>query len=102
MTAKTDDEKYIAAKLEKAGRDAEIELLAALNMVDLFDFCYAIKSRTKSEEKLLEKVTLKKQEKGSEDYSLEKITDIVGLRFVTLFKLEKPLVFQKILEIYLG
>ncbi|EKE06186.1 MAG: RelA/SpoT protein [uncultured bacterium] len=88
---------YYELMLEKDGIQAENELLAALQQSGIFKKCYAHKSRVKPEKKLVEKIERKRKEKL--DYNLQCITDVVGIRLVTLFRADMPSVFETILDI---
>ena len=88
---------YFALRLENEGKAAEMKMLVALNQSGIFKLCYAHKSRVKSEEKLLTKKKIKCKKKP--DYVLTDISDVIGVRFVTLFRLEMPVVFEKIIQI---
>jgi ppGpp synthetase/RelA/SpoT-type nucleotidyltranferase len=90
-------ESYFELFLENAGRQAETEIMSALRQTDLLGMCYAYKSRVKSEEKLIEKKNRKLKEKNY--YKLQDITDVIGIRFVTLFKFDMCKVFDKIIDI---
>lgn len=92
-----DYDKYVALKLSSQGEKAETNMLASLAQSGVFDLCYAKKSRVKTEETLIEKKLRKLAEKPN--YDLTDITDVIGIRFVTLFRLEMPIVFKKIIEI---
>lgn len=89
---------YKALLLEKEGKEQEKLLLSALNQTGVLSSCYAYKSRVKSEEKLIEKVKIRHDE-GYVDYSIADITDVVGLRLITLFRVDMPNLFEKILKI---
>lgn len=60
------------------------DVLEHLRRNKISDLCYAVKIRTKSEAKLLEKKGRKRLEKPN--YELRDITDVVGLRLVALFR----------------
>lgn len=90
-----DTPKYIASKLEMEGIAQMPKVLQMLRDSGLSDLCYAYKIRTKSEEKLIEKVERKKENCVS--YSLADITDIVGLRLVALFRAEMVEIFNGVL-----
>lgn len=90
-------ENYNALTLETEARNAESNMMAALDRSDIFSLCYAKKSRIKKEHKLIEKVRIKTKKKPH--YSLSDITDVIGIRFVTLFRNEIPIVCEKLIEI---
>ena len=86
-----------ALRIKVAGQDAETQLLTALKQVGLSNICYAYKSRVKGDSELVEKLNRKLPEKP--DYHLESITDVVGLRIVTLFRQDMLSVVEKILSL---
>jgi ppGpp synthetase/RelA/SpoT-type nucleotidyltranferase len=73
-----------AHKVCAPAQAALTELLRAFQLSDIGIF-YLFKSRAKSVERTIEKVLWKRKEKDPL-YEPEKITDIVGLRVVTLFR----------------
>lgn len=91
------DERYTALTLESEGDKARHSLMSSLTQSDLLKMCYAYKSRVKSEEKLLEKKNRKIEEKP--EYTLSSITDVIGVRFVTLFRDDMPKVFERLADI---
>lgn len=78
-----DNIKFLATHISHAAEEAERKILQILKTVKLQEQCYAYKSRVKPWDKLVEKVELKKKEK---DYNLCSVTDVLGLRVVTLFR----------------
>lgn len=86
---------YNALRLETAGREYEKQVLNAVSSCGIASLCYAYKSRVKSEAKLVEKVQRKELEKPG--YKLESITDVIGLRLITLFRNEIPKVLNEVL-----
>lgn len=87
---------YIALHMQTSGNKFMPDVLQMLRNSGLSDICYAYKIRTKSEAKLIEKVNRKKEDKPT--YSLEHITDVVGLRLVALFKAEMVDIFESVLS----
>lgn len=65
------------------------------------DIAYAIKARIKDDFKIVSKV-LKKRNQGKSGYNVSDIRDVVGLRIITLFRLDAlnvvPLLLAKIQE----
>src|SRR5690606_34672281 len=55
------------------------------------------KSRAKPNDKLLEKV--RRKQKEHETYSLRNITDVIGFRFVALFRAEMPKIVAKVVAL---
>lgn len=89
---------YFALFLEKEGRLHEKQMLDSLKQSNVLENCYAYKSRVKTEEKLLEKLKIKLEE-GKEGYSLKDITDVIGLRLVTLFRVDMVNSLEEIVKI---
>ncbi|WP_201629304.1 RelA/SpoT domain-containing protein [Psychrobacter maritimus] len=77
--------------------DTHQKIVNYLNGHDISKVCYAHKSRVKSEDGLLEKVIRKKKEK--EEYCLEDITDVIGVRFVVLYKKDIVTTIRQIIKI---
>lgn len=90
------DMRYAAVKLQMKGQEVQREIIDFIIRSKLSDFCYAYKCRVKPEKKLLEKVEIKRKKK---DYSIHSITDVVGLRLVTLFRTDMIDVVDQLLEI---
>lgn len=88
---------YNALRLETAGRNREKDVLNSLVSCGIASLCYAFKSRVKSETKLVEKVNRKVREKA--DYELSHVTDVIGLRLITLFRNEIHQVLNEILKL---
>ena len=78
------EEKFHASEISHSAEAAEQALLAILKTANLQSNCYAYKTRVKSWKKLLSKLELKRKKKPA--YSLNDITDVLGLRIVTLFR----------------
>ncbi|MGE4544051.1 MAG: hypothetical protein AB7D06_08080 [Pedobacter sp.] len=91
---------YSALLLESEGRKGEELLINALKQAGVLSDCYAYKTRVKTEEKLIEKVSIKKQE-GKIDYDILNVTDVIGLRLITLFRVDMVNIFEKLLNIVL-
>lgn len=95
MESTTDD--FVALILHSAGKDEAPEILKTLRDGNISDLCYAYKIRIKPAEKLVEKKERKLKEKKG--YQITSITDVVGLRLVTLFKGEMINLLDKVLAI---
>jgi ppGpp synthetase/RelA/SpoT-type nucleotidyltranferase len=91
---------YRALKLETASQLVQEDIFRTFQQAGILEQCYAYKSRIKPEEKLLKKVELKK--KAKPDYCLENITDVIGIRLVTLFRSEMPSVVEDVLNLILN
>jgi len=78
----------------KESQQAIINYISSHNISDI---CYAYKSRIKTESGLIEKRQRKEIEK--KEYCLEDITDVIGLRFVVLFKKDIVSVINEIISI---
>jgi ppGpp synthetase/RelA/SpoT-type nucleotidyltranferase len=98
MTKTEHQDKYTALALETNGSKAEAQVLQLLRDCKLSNLCYAYKIRTKTEDRLIHKVSLKRQEHGRERYALTDITDVVGLRLVALFKGDMVDLFDGVLS----
>lgn len=53
---------------------------------NISDFVYAVRSRIKPVDKIVEKVKRKREVEKRDPYGVESLTDIVGFRFVVLFR----------------
>lgn len=95
MTAQK--EEILALRLERDGKEAERELLHLISQAFRNIPCYAYKSRVKSDARLIEKLGRKRASKP--EYTLESITDVVGLRIVTLFRREMPEVVKQVVAL---
>lgn len=80
--------------------DTQQKIINYLNKHDISKICYAHKSRVKSENGLVEKVIRKKLEKPQ--YCMEDITDVIGVRFVVLFKKDIVTTIKEIITILVG
>lgn len=79
--------------------DAQQRIIGFLNNHKVSEICYAQKSRVKTESDLIEKVKRKKIDKL--EYSLDSITDVIGVRFVVLFKKDIVETVREIISILL-
>src|SRR5688500_9141553 len=52
------------------------------------DLAYAVKVRVKEDYKIVEKVLRKRAEKRDPTYDVSRLRDIVGLRVITLYRLD--------------
>ncbi len=75
------------------------KLLAGVSMGDpsIESLAYLIKCRVKAHDRLVEKI-LDRRAKGKPDYSASDVTDIVGLRVLTLYRAELPVLVKHFLE----
>ncbi|TKV80097.1 tetratricopeptide repeat protein [Bradyrhizobium elkanii] len=84
MSDNEQDLELRAFRIHAPAQKALQEILNALqSSTDVF---YAVRSRVKPVKAILEKTQRKRREGGREDYQPEDITDIVGVRVVTLFR----------------
>lgn len=97
MATQVDDDKYNALMLEKEGMAIIPAIINALAGSNIAASCYAYKIRNKSKEKLREKKSRKLHEKP--DYGIDNITDVVGLRLITLFKKDMPKMLEDTLSL---
>lgn len=95
MAAQT--EEILALRLERDGKEAERDLLHLISQAFRNTPCYAYKSRVKSDARLIEKLSRKRLSKP--EYTLDSITDVVGLRIVTLFRREMPEVVKQVVAL---
>lgn len=84
-----------AVRLENGGQKNVQQIWHALASCGIGNLCYAYKSRVKPEKKLVEKVHRKIKE--NPQYSIEAITDVIGVRLITLFKNEIPKILNEVL-----
>jgi len=84
MDSLMSEEKFFASEISHSAEAAENQLLEILKTSNLRDKCYAYKSRVKTWKSLISKVEIKRKKKP--EYNLEDITDVLGLRVVTLFR----------------
>jgi len=77
------DLNLLATHISHAAEAAEADVLQILKTAKLQEQCYAYKSRVKPWDKLVQKVNIKRKEK---EYSVLSVTDVLGLRVVTLFR----------------
>ena len=70
-----------------------------LNSHELQNLCYARKSRVKSKEDILEKYDRKRCEPEKKHYRIEDISDVIGLRFIVLFKQDVIPVIKSIIAL---
>jgi ppGpp synthetase/RelA/SpoT-type nucleotidyltranferase len=78
------------------------KLLAGVSMGDpsIEDLAYLIKCRVKAHDRLVEKI-VDRRAKGKPQYSAKEVTDIVGLRVLTLYRAELPALVRHFLEFVL-
>lgn len=74
-----------ALKAHADAPDALQRIVFAFQSSDVWKVFYAIRHRVKTHDKIVEKV-LRKRREGKPTYEPEKVTDIVGIRIVTLFR----------------
>ena len=77
-------DKAIAETINAKAKDIHVNITKYLSDHDIQNTCYAYKSRVKSKEALLEKIDRKKADKP--DYDIYDISDVIGVRFIVLFK----------------
>jgi len=90
------DEKYFALRLEHDAQAALEDIMDVLSKSGIANEAYAIKSRVKTEQKLVEKLGRKRAVK---EYGLENITDVIGIRIVSLFREDMIDIFRKLIEL---
>lgn len=72
-------------QLLAAARDFLERLVAALRYSELFDGAYAVTSRLKRPARLQDKIASRRVD-GRPDYTLADVTDITGIRFISLYR----------------
>lgn len=92
-----DDDSGKAQFIHLKAKESQQTIINYINSHNISDICYAYKSRVKTEIGLIEKTERKKIEK--EEYCLEDITDVIGLRFVVLFKKDIVSVINEVISI---
>ncbi|MBC9072680.1 hypothetical protein IAI53_11955 [Thauera sp. CAU 1555] len=91
------DDQYVALLVSSEGDKAVGPIIEFMRRTGLTSGCYAYKFRVKSKEDLIHKKNRKTQEKPH--YKLADITDVVGVRLVTLFKGEMLSTYSKLIDI---
>ncbi|MBN7798744.1 tetratricopeptide repeat protein [Parahaliea mediterranea] len=91
------EDELAAGRIELGANAAIVDLLSALALTNLPSMCYAYKSRVKPNSKLIHKKSIKVKERP--DYEIHHITDVVGVRFVSLFRHEMPAIVSEILSL---
>lgn len=87
----------IAAHLESEGSRVVGSLLDNLISAGITKDCYAYRFRVKSKKDILNKLSRKIKTKP--DYQLKNITDVIGIRIVTLFKSDMLNVYRGLINI---
>lgn len=88
---------YKALRIEGCAKEALTRVRAAITDTGIEHACYAVRARVKPESRLVEKVGRKRETKP--EYDLESITDVIGIRLITLFRRDLPEVLTKVLDI---
>ncbi|MGE8365970.1 MAG: hypothetical protein ACN6OP_25845 [Pseudomonadales bacterium] len=86
-----------ALRIEGRAKEALARVRSAIADTGIEQACYAVRARVKSESRLVEKVGRKRETKP--EYQLESITDVIGIRLVTLFRRDLPEILTKVLDI---
>lgn len=86
-----------ALRIEGRAKEALVRVRAAITDTGIEQACYAVRVRVKPESRLVEKVGRKRETKP--DYQLESVTDVIGIRLVTLFRRDLPDILTKVLDI---
>ena len=74
-------------------------IVSYLNDHELQNLCYARKSRVKSKKDILGKYNRKKTDPDKKGYKIEDISDVIGLRFIVLFKQDVIPVINSIISL---
>lgn len=91
--------KYNALMLQMAGEKLEANLIDFIKKSKMDELCYSYKSRVKTQERLIEKTKRKKEKEDKPNYNLKDITDVLGIRFISLFRLKLPDIFEKMISL---
>lgn len=102
----TDQERLDAVRMIGVARDvadvALAYLLRSLETLSVSKHVYARRHRIKTEKGIEEKVERKRKEPTKSTYGWEEITDIIGLRFITLYRDDIGPVTESIFKSLLG
>lgn len=88
-----------ALRIESKAEKCVAVITQALNNAGITDACYAVRLRVKNEERLTEKVKRKRERDGKPEYQVESITDVIGIRLITLFRSELIAVLEKVMDL---
>lgn len=91
-------EQKVAVLLQDEAKKAEEMLVLLIRQSERFSSFYSYKTRAKAD--IIEKLTRKR--KIETEYDISDITDIVGVRFITLFRVEMVEVYNIITDIIQG
>lgn len=87
-------------KLLSAARDYLKRLMDTVRYSQLFDETYAITSRLKNASRLQDKIVAKQAE--GRNYTLASVTDIIGVRFISLYRQDIARNVRAMLEMVIG
>lgn len=91
-----DDDQYIALLISSQGEKEAIRLVDFMRRSGLTSDCYAYKFRVKSKSDILSKKSRKIEKKPQ--YKLIDITDVIGVRLVTLFKSDMLKAYEVLID----
>ena len=91
-----DDDQYKALLIASQGEKEAVQLVDFIRRAGLTSDCYAYKFRVKSKSDLLSKKSRKIEKKPK--YELTDITDVIGVRLVTLFKSDMLRAYEVLIE----
>ena len=77
-----------ALRIESCAKEAMQTVRGAIANTGIEKACYAVRLRVKPEARLVEKVGRKRETKPA--YTIESITDVIGIRLITLFRRDLP------------
>lgn len=92
-----EQDKVRAAIIAGFAKDEQQNVMSYLTQKDILSQCYATKIRVKNETAIIEKVLRKRVEKQT--YDIDSITDIIGVRFILLFKQSIPALVENLIGI---
>jgi len=78
---------------------ARLMTLMSIGTPSLDELTYAVKIRVKEDYKIVQKVMLKRQSKEKANYDVDSLRDIIGLRLVTLFRLDSLSIVPNLLNL---
>jgi ppGpp synthetase/RelA/SpoT-type nucleotidyltranferase len=91
------NDNYLALRLEHNSSEALNRIIDVLREVGVMTDAYAIKARVKTEQKLIEKLSRKQNVKPG--YGLSDITDVIGVRIVSLFREDMIELFRRLVRL---
>lgn len=91
------EDRLKAVVISTRAANAAKEIVELMRVKGLTNACYAYKFRVKSDDDLLSKRARKREKKP--EYEITDITDVIGIRLVTLFKGDMYSVYEYLLDL---